>query len=148
MRSDTWNLCGTQGNVFGSARAVTDSSQTPCQGILHSLNQSATVGNPVQKSTGRPVAKGEEQIGSTKPMPSFAIRPSTMNSFFPAEVPQNSMADQQRLQISELHFDKYPTPSTFPCWKIRIKSQVSSCSCFSLGGCVMDHRSGDGRFGG
>ena len=100
LRADTWKVVWDTGKVFGSARA----SQTPYQGILHPLNQSATVGNPVQQSTGRPVAKGEEQIGSTKPMPSFARRPSTMNSFFPAEVPQNSMADQQRLQISELHF--------------------------------------------
>ena len=116
LRPDTWNLSGTQGNVFGSARAVIDSSQTPYRGILHSLNQRATGGNPVQKSTGRPVAKGEEQIGSTKPMPSFSRRPSTMNSFFPAEVPQNSMADQQRLQISENHFGKLPTPSAFSCY--------------------------------
>ena len=27
--------------------------------------------------------------------------------------PQNSMADQQRLQISELHFDNFPKHSTF-----------------------------------
>ena len=128
LRSDTWNLSGTQGNVFGNPRAVVDSSQTPHQGILHSTHQSATGGNPVQWSTGRPVAKGEEQIGSTVPVPSFARRPSTMNSFSPAEIPQKSMADQQRLQISELHFDKFPTPSTFSCWKIRFKNQVTTCS--------------------
>ena len=40
------------------------------------------------------------------------------------------MADQQRLQISELHFDKFPTHSTFSCWKIRFKTQVRSCSSF------------------
>ena len=96
--------------MFGNPRAVIDSTQTLYQGILHSAI-------PVQVSTGRPVAKGEEQIGSTIPMP-------------PAEVPQNSMADQQRLQISELHFDKFRTPSTFSCWKIRFKTQVSSCSDF------------------
>ena len=55
-----------------------------------------------------------------------------MNSFFPAEGshPQNSMADEQRLQISELHFDKFSTNSTFSCWKIRFKTHVSSCSGF------------------
>ena len=63
-------------------------------------------------------------------MPSFSRRPSTMNSFSPAEAPQNSMADQQRLQISELHFDKISTPSTFSCWKIRFKTQASPCSDF------------------
>ena len=88
------------------------------------------VQNSMQKSTGRPVAKSEEQIGSTVPMPSLARRPSTMNSFFPAEVPQNSKADLQRLQISELQFEKLPTLSTFPCWKTGLKTQVSSCSSF------------------
>ena len=128
LRSDTRNLSGTQGNVFGNPRAVIDSSQTPHHGILHSSNQSATGGIPVQRSTGRPVAKGEEPIGSTVPMQSFARRPSTINSFSPAEMPQNSMADQQRLQISELHFDKFSTPSTFSCWKLRFKTHVSACS--------------------
>ena len=39
-------------------------------------------------------------------------------------------ADQQRLQISDLHFDKFPTPTTFACWKIRFKNEVRSCSQF------------------
>ena len=48
--------------------------------------------------------RGEERIGSTVPM-LFAGRPSTMNSFLPAEIPHNSLTVQQRLQISELQFD-------------------------------------------
>ena len=45
--------------------------------------------------------------------------------FLPAEGahPQNCMVFQQRLQISELQFRKFPTPSTFSCWKIRFKTQ-------------------------
>ena len=39
-------------------------------------------------------------------------------------------ADQQRLQISDLHFDKFPTPATFGCWKIRFKTEVCTCSQF------------------
>ena len=35
---------------------------------------------------------------------------------------KDSGADQQRLQISDLHFDKFPTPTTFACWKIRFKN--------------------------
>ena len=87
----------------------------------------------MQKSTGRLVVKGKEQIGSTIPKPSFARKPSTMNNFFPAKVPQNSMADQQRLQISELHFDiNSPHFQRFHVgrWKIRFKTQVSACSSF------------------
>ena len=43
---------------------------------------------------------------------------------------KNYEADQQRLQISDFHFDKFPTPATFACWKIRFKTQVCTCSQF------------------
>ena len=43
---------------------------------------------------------------------------------------KNYGADQQRLQISDLHFDKFPTPATFACWKIRLKTEVCTCSQF------------------
>ena len=39
-------------------------------------------------------------------------------------------ADQQRLQISDLHFDKFPTLATFACWRIRFKIEVCTCSQF------------------
>ena len=42
----------------------------------------------------------------------------------------NFGADQQRLQISDLHFDKIPTPDTFACWKIGFKTEVCTCSQF------------------
>ena len=44
--------------------------------------------------------------------------------------PKNYEANQQRLQISEPHFDKFHTPATFACWKIRFKTEVSTCSQF------------------
>ena len=113
MPRDTWNLSGAQGNVFGNPRSMFDSSQTPYPGILHSTNPSVTGGIPVQISTGRPVARSEEQFGSTTTMPMSAGRPSTMIFFLPAEVPQNSLAGQQRLQTSELQFENFPTPSSF-----------------------------------
>ena len=43
---------------------------------------------------------------------------------------KNYGADQQRLQISDPHFDKFPTPATFACWKIRFKIEVCTCSQF------------------
>ena len=46
-------------------------------------------------------------------MPTFAGRPSTMSSTIAVDIPQNSMVGQQRLQISELQFDKFPTSCTF-----------------------------------
>ena len=33
-------------------------------------------------------------------------------------------------QISDLHFDKFRTPATFACWKIRFKTEVCTCSQF------------------
>ena len=42
----------------------------------------------------------------------------------------NYGADQQRLQISDLHFDKFSTRTTFAFWKIRFKTEVCSCSHF------------------
>ena len=63
-------------------------------------------------------------------MPTFPRRPSTMSSSFPVDIPQNSMVGQQRQQIAELQFDKFPTPSTFLCWKIRFKRKVTNCSDF------------------
>ena len=43
---------------------------------------------------------------------------------------KNCGADQQRLQISDLHFDKFPTLATLACWKIRFKTEVCTCSQF------------------
>ena len=59
-------------------------------------------------------------------------RPSAKNSVIRCEGDslKNYGADQQRLQISGVHFDKFPTPATFACWKIRFKTGVCSCSHF------------------
>ena len=59
-------------------------------------------------------------------------RPSARNSVIPSEgdFSKNYGADQQRLQISDLHFDKVPNPATFAVWKIRFKTEVCTCSQF------------------
>ena len=58
--------------------------------------------------------------------------PSAKNSviFSGGYSSKNYGADQQRLQNSDLHFDKFPTPATFACWKIRFKTEVRTCSQF------------------
>ena len=60
--------------------------------------------------------------------------PSAKNSviFSGGDSPKNYGADQQRLQISDLHFDKFPTPATFVCWKKRFKAEVCTCSQFLM----------------
>ena len=56
--------------------------------------------------------------------------PSTKNSviFSVGDSSKNYGADQQRLQILDLHFDNFPTPATFACWKKRFKTEVCTCS--------------------
>ena len=58
--------------------------------------------------------------------------PSAKDSviFSGGDYSKNYGADQQRLQISDLHFDKFPTPATFACLKIRFKTEVCTCSQF------------------
>ena len=43
---------------------------------------------------------------------------------------KNYGADQQQLQISDPHFDKFSTSATFACRKIRFKTEVCTCSQF------------------
>ena len=58
--------------------------------------------------------------------------PSAKNSviFIRGDSSKNYGADQQRLLISDIHFDKFPTPATFACLKIRFKTEVCTCSQF------------------
>ena len=100
----------------------------------------------MQVSAGTFVARGEEQTGSTIPRPMFAVRLSTMNSFFPTEIPRDSMAVQQKLHTSKLQLDKFTTHSTFSCWKTKTQNPRKFLFRFSFGCVVLDQRSGDGRF--
>ena len=116
---DIWNTHGISGNVFANPRA---SSSSP----------DLTEDTNVLTSTGRPVTCGERQIPDTVLNPRFPTRPSAGKSFDPKEgrFSMNYGADQQLLQIWELHFDKFPTPTTFACWKTRFKTEVCTCSQF------------------
>ena len=148
MPLDTWNLSETHGNGLGNPRLMFDSAQTLYQGVLRSTTSSAAGAIPVQVITGRPVARGEERIGSTTPMPMSAGKPSTMNSFLLAKIPQNSMALQQRLQISELQFNKFSHTFNVFMLEDKIQDPGKFLFRFSLSCHVTDQRSGDGRFSG
>ena len=80
----------------------------------------------------RPETCGERQIPDTVLNPRFQTGPAAGNSFDLEEgrFSKNHGADQQRLQISDLHFNKFATPATFACWKIRFKTEVCTCSQF------------------
>ena len=120
---DTWNTFGLQENIFGSQISTILSSRNHYQRIHHSMTLGDTGSVPVHIGTITPVARDEVLNRGTIPMPTFARRPpSTMSSLFPVDIHQNSMVGQQRRQISELQFDKFPNLQSFLlCWKIRFK---------------------------
>ena len=117
-----WDTHGISGNVFANPLA---SSSAPYPQELNQWNLS--IEEPLHSST---VEKSErpEQNQDRR----CQSGPSGKNSviFSGGDSSKNYGADQQRLQISDLHFDKFPTPATFACWKIRFKTEVSTCSQF------------------
>ena len=120
---NTWDTSGTSGNVFAHPQA---SSPAPCPQGLNSTWKK-TIEEPIHMSTaeksGRPERDQDLRCQSG---------PSAKDSviFSGGDYSKNYGADQQRLQISDLHFDKFPTPATFACWKIRFKTEVCTCSQF------------------
>ena len=114
---------GISGNVFAHPQA---SSSAPYPQELSSTWRK-TIEEPIHMSTaeksGRPERDRDLRCQSG---------PSAKDSviFSGGDSSKNYGADQQRLQISDLHYDKFPTPATFACWKIRFKTEVCTCSQF------------------
>ena len=77
-----------------------------------------------------PLSQDMTKNTSTTPMRTLAVRPSTVSSLIPVEIPRNSMVGHQRHQISELRFDNFLNPQSFSFWKIRFKNQVTTCLDF------------------
>ena len=117
-----WDTHGFSGNVFANPDA---SSSAPYPQELHQWNSS--IEEPLHSST---VEKSErqEQNQDLRCQSGPSAKDSVILSG--GDSSKNYGADQQRLQISDLHFDKFPTPATFACWKIRFKTEVCTCSQF------------------
>ena len=100
---DIWNSQGISGNVFANPRA---SSSSPYPQGFNPWISNVTADTPVRTSTGRPVTCDESQLPDKALTPRFQPGPSAGNSFDPKEgrLSKSYGADQQRLQISELHF--------------------------------------------
>ena len=77
----------------------------------------------IAEKSGRPERDSDRRCQSGRSAKNSVI-------FSGGDSSKNYGADQQRLQISDLHFDKFPTPATFACWKIRFKTEVCTCSQF------------------
>ena len=101
------------------------SSSAPHPQELHQWNSS--IEEPLHSST---VKKSERQKLDQDLR--CQSGPSSKNSviFSGGDSSKNYGADQQRLQISDLHFDKVATSTTFACWKIRFKTEVCTYSQF------------------
>ena len=119
---DIWNTHGISGNVFVNPSA---SSSSPYPGGFNPWTSNVTEDTS-------PHVTSERQTPDTVLDPRCQSGPSARNSFDPEEgsFSKDYAAGQQRLQLSELHFDKFPTPTTLACWKIRFKTEVCTCSQF------------------
>ena len=109
-----WDTHGISGNVF--ADPVTSSTAPYPQ-------ESNPWGSNVSQHTSRHLMSESQTPVQDQRCQS---RPSARNSVIPSEAgfSKNNGRDQQRLQISDPHFDKFPTPATFACWTIRFKTEV------------------------
>ena len=100
-----WDTHGISGNVFANPHA---SSSAPYPQELDPWE--TTIEEPLHMSTAekseRPEQNQDLRCGSG---------PSAKDSviFSGGDSSKNYRADQQRLQISDLHFDKFPAPATF-----------------------------------
>ena len=116
-----WDTHGISGNVFADPDA---SSSAPYPQELHQWNSSRE--EPLHSSTGKELEANTE---SRSEMPVWTVSQKSV-IFSGGDSSKNYGTDQRRLQISDLHFDKFPTPAAFACWKIRFKTEVYTCSQF------------------
>ena len=117
-----WDTHGISGNVFANPDA---SSSAPYPQGFNPW--SSRTEEPLQSST---VKKSERQIQDQDQRCQSGLSAKNSVIFSGGDSSKNYGADQQRLQISDLHFDKFPTPATFACWKIRFKTELCTCSQF------------------
>ena len=114
-----WDTHGISGNVFANPSA---SSTAPYPQELNPWSSGIS-----EHTSPYVMSENQHQFRIRD-----AVWTASQNSVIPCEgdFSKNYGADQQRLQISDLHFDKFPTPATFACWKIRFKTEVCTCSQF------------------
>ena len=119
---DIWDTHAISGNVFVKPPA---SSSSPYPGGFNPWISNVT------EDTAPHVAS-ERQTPDTALDSRCQSGPTARNSFDPKEgrFSKDFGTDQQRLQISDPHLDKFTTSATFACWKIRFKTEVCACSQF------------------
>ena len=111
---------------------------------LQELNQwCTTIEEPLHMSTAE-TSERPEQNRDLRCQSGPSAKDSVI--FSGGDSSKNYGADQQRLQISDPYFDKFTTPATFACWKIRIQDRCMYLFTISYGGDALDQRSGVGSF--
>ena len=134
--SSIWDTHGISGNVFVNPTA---SSSVP-----YPKGFNPWISNVSEHTS--PHVMSERQTPNTTLDSRCQPGPSARNSFDPNEgrFLKDFREDKQRLQISDLHFEKFGNRTTFACWKIKLKTEVCPCSKFSFGSYAVDQRNGDG----
>ena len=104
-----WDTHGTSGTVFFANPDASSSAPYPQESNPWSSDVSEHTSPHVMSESQTPAQDQRCQSGQ-----------SAKNSviFSGGDSSKNYGADHQRLQISDLHFDEFPTPATFACWKI------------------------------
>ena len=123
-----WDTSGISGNVFAHPQA-SSSAPYPQESNSSKWNTwKRTTEEAIHMSICREKWKTKARLRSEMPVRTVSQKFSSLQ--WRGDFSKNYGADQQRLQISDLHFDKFPTPATFSCWKIRFKTEVCTCSQF------------------
>ena len=131
-----WDTHGISGNVFANPPA---SSSAPYPQELYQWNSS--IEEPLHTSTSEKSERPEQNRDLR-----CQSGPSAKDSviFSGGDSSKNYGADQQRLQISDLHFDKFPTPATFALLENKVQDGGMYLITISYGSDAMDQRSGVG----
>ena len=131
-----WDTHGISGNVFANPAA---SSSAPCPQELNPW--SSHMSAPIHSSTAE---KNENQTSVQDRR--CQSGPSAKNSVIPCEGDSSKTygADQQRLQISDLHFDKIHHTSNVCLLEDKVQDRGMSLFPISYVSDAMDQRSGVG----
>ena len=117
---DNWNTHGISGNVCVNPPP---SSSSPYPGGFNPW-----ISNVTEDTSPHVTSESQTPVQDQR----CQSAPSARNAVVPSEgrFSKDYGADQQRLQISDPHFDKFTTSATSACWKTGFKTEVCICSQF------------------
>ena len=117
---DIWDTSGTSGNVFANQHAFPFFLSSRIHG-----------GKSLKSRFIRPQRRRVKDQNKTKIWDASLDRQPRIQSSSVDETLQRIMEQTNNdCRFSDLHFDKFSTPTTFACWKIRFKTEVCTCSQF------------------